>query len=135
VNRPRAASDLPSSSSSSTADVPAPSDLLKKLQQTIEWCEMSGKDALVDLRHLREIQSALTADVPAPGGETEKARLLRNRIVAIREAASKPTRDFDLQWQIGRFIDDFESAFGLESSALASLHGPSGRSPQEEKKS
>jgi chromosome segregation ATPase len=51
-------------------------------------------------------------------------RELSRRIVAIRDAAAKPDRSFDLQWQLGRFIDDIENAAGLRSSQLDALAAP-----------
>ena len=43
---------------------PQPQELLKKIDSTIEFCEQSGRDATVNLKHLREIRQALTGPPP-----------------------------------------------------------------------
>ena len=40
--------------------------LVEKLKTTIEWCEASGRDAHVDLKHLRELLAALQTDPRHP---------------------------------------------------------------------
>lgn len=63
----------------------------------------------------------------------EAARQLRNRIVAIRDAAKRPTRGFDLQWQLSSFIDEMEVVFGLTDSAnLADVIASHSDPPQTE---
>ena len=58
---------------------------------------------------------------------------LLNRIRAIRDEAVKqqarydaglPRRDFDVGWQLGRFVDEFEQVLGQPSSDLAALINP-----------
>lgn len=57
-------------------------------------------------------------------------RRLAMRIVAIRNAAAKPDRGFDLQWQLGRFIDEIEQVAGMRSSQLDALASSSSEEPR-----
>lgn len=53
--------------------------------------------------------------------ERRAGQRLCQRLVAIRAAAVKPARDFNLQWQLGLLLEEMERAFGIRSSQLDSL--------------
>lgn len=57
-------------------------------------------------------------------GQRHDAKLIVQRLKAIRAAAKKPSYNFDLDWQLSRLTDSLEDAFGLRSSNLDSLIEP-----------
>ncbi len=60
------------------------------------------------------------------GGGRAELRQLRNRVIAIRDEATKPrpSSDFNIGWQLGRLIDDFDNLIGGESTHLPALSSP-----------
>lgn len=67
-------------------------------------------------------------------GPLSEGQQLCRRLRAIREEAKAPKRDFNLQWQLGRLLDQMERFFNVPSSELDALTGasPPGASPGKE---
>jgi hypothetical protein len=141
-----------SSSSSSTADVPAPSSKCARCGAAEALhCDMDepGLDHPADCL-LMHHEFKPKADVPAPVGETdpdsptwrdaalhqqEAATRFNNELSAIRAALVALEQDLHRITRHVRLTGYGSDADALLKVAdtLASLHGPSGRSPQGEK--
>ena len=64
-----------------------------------------------------------------PSVPVEDVRLLCNRLKAIRDEARNPKRDFNLDWQLGRLLDDLEKLARMRSSDLDAIADASRETP------